>query len=682
MRLLDSLRRKVWPKLVGIDFLRNTISSKPSQSRECEHLSGIDVVDPSALKNKGTKKRVVARCLDADQIDLDIARCTWHLLTGSQRSRRRQIRNKHKKRVASLLKRKQRRLGNFINLVLIQSYADNNGEEFDERRLRYYQGFHDVSCIFLSTLGGTSIPPFKAIQDGEENIVRMHNSLLQPFVASRTAEAMGLHLPSEVLLQISRSHLRDSMKSNFEALTSALRLVVMPLIAKFDPEVHEHLSLCEMEPFFALSWIITWFSHDIRDTSVVKRLFDVFIVSHPMMPVYMSIAMVLHPHNREEVLNVECDFASVHKVLSQLPRNSCSIGWKFIGTQSGGDYVSGDEEDVCHVNMDSDRFFSEDADREHINHDECSTAPSLASESLLSGIDPSRVPFEELIDLSIKLMRRIPPRSLMRLAHKYYGSHIVEQVQASSISLLRPPPDWGLANYAPSDSLSKRSSNRSLKRGSSVTQSKNEGGIVLEAMYPRAAIASGMGPDGEIQSRNRKRRRKRLRMGAVIVGIVAVVCGLAHEKPQSVLGTYSMKLAAKAIMNRMIVRSDGDADSKSIESTMHDVHQGGENGSNASDSVAHAKLLGTMNEPNNVESNERTFTKSQVCMNQMNNIIDEDYSTLVSSDVEDDINGGGGEYVDFEAYVTKVRIQSLKYIQGLVDLARSGLADEAEVVIL
>jgi len=52
--------------------------------------------------------------------------------------------------------------------------------------------------------------------------------------------------------------------------------------------------------------------NDVRDTALVKRLFDFFIVSHPLMVVYMSVAMMIHPLNRIEVLSADCDFACVH----------------------------------------------------------------------------------------------------------------------------------------------------------------------------------------------------------------------------------------------------------------------------------------------------------------------------------------------------------------------------------
>jgi hypothetical protein len=388
-------------KQVTPEYVPETIKTRKKKIR---FLDDVAVVDPSSVKTKGFKKKVMARCLDARQIDLDIPRCTWHLLSGSQRSRRRQMRNKHKKKIGALLKRKQLRLGNLINLTLVQSYA-NSLSDFDERRLRYYQGFHDISCIFLSTLGGESAPYVDSAESDEnESNTKISSTFQQSVVASKTAKAMGLDLACKVLLQISQSHLRDSMKSNFEALTTAMRLVIMPLIKEFDPEIHEYLMSCEMEPFFCLPWIISWFSHDIRDTHTVKRLFDFFIVSHPLMPIYMSIAMLLHPCNREEVLSTECEFASVHKTLSELPRNSCSVGWKFVGNEFGGCYVSGDEETERKISMETASMLSDDMSKDSLYGDEGSMAPSLASESIYSSIDSSRVPFQELIDLAIKFM--------------------------------------------------------------------------------------------------------------------------------------------------------------------------------------------------------------------------------------------------------------------------------------
>lgn len=387
----DAIRKKAWPKLVGIAHSKQTpisslVDSKPQLSTIVP--TSLSVVSPESVSS--FKNSIVASCIDAVQISLDTARCTWHLLNGTQRANKNTMRNKHKKRVRALLKRKQRRLGNFINLTLIRTYDEHT-------KLRYYQGYHDVSCIILSVLGGeTTVPP---------SDMDKHPKTVQA-MATKTAQAMGLDLPSEVLAKLSHSHFVDLMKDNFEHLTKALRLIVFPLMACLDPEVHQHLLDCDMEPFFCLSWIITWFSHDVRDTAVVKRLFDFFIVSHPIMPVYMSIAMVLHPVNRMEVLSSGCDFASLHRTLSQLPMNSCSVGWKFIGSPAGGEYVSGEEDDDDNCSFDG-SILSQDVYREEGGGcgDDDSLAPSLASESMLSGCcDSSRVPFQEVIDMAIKFM--------------------------------------------------------------------------------------------------------------------------------------------------------------------------------------------------------------------------------------------------------------------------------------
>ena len=45
---------------------------------------------------------------------------------------------------------------------------------------------------------------------------------------------------------------------------------------------------------FSLSWVITWFSHVIEDTSSVLRLHDFFLASHPLMSLYVTAAVSLY----------------------------------------------------------------------------------------------------------------------------------------------------------------------------------------------------------------------------------------------------------------------------------------------------------------------------------------------------------------------------------------------------
>lgn len=342
------------------------------------------------------------------------------------------MKNKHRKRIGQLLKKKQRRLGDYLNIVLVLSYFDSysydgGGEEkeggndvIDEttNRLRYYQGFHDVGSIILSALGGGASPSSPSLTSSSlkktpEHVMATNTSTnnadhhdplqlqdLQEQVY-KTSSSMGLTLACQVLLRISHSHLRDAMRPNFQQLQSALKLIVMPLTATFDPQLHAHLFDCEMEPYFCLSWVITWFSHDIRDTAVVKRLFDFFIVSHPLMAVYMSVAMMIHPLNRIEILGTDCDFACVHNALADLPKNSSNVGWKYLPgdnpQQRAAGYVTGDDADDM----------SYDPSLQDQSIDEGDDNGSVISSNLIGGggrNNRARVPFQELIDLSVSLM--------------------------------------------------------------------------------------------------------------------------------------------------------------------------------------------------------------------------------------------------------------------------------------
>ena len=396
----DTLRKRAWPKLVGLhgsDSLetpessslrrsgRSRIPRPDPPSRDLSNSNSthpLDDTDKTDSQPRPSKSDRLVECLDADQIGRDVTRASWHLLNGSQRSRRLQMENKHRKKVANLLRRKQIRLENFINLTLVQSNFDLQEED----QLRYYQGFHDVACIFLSALGGGGSGP-----------IPPNASSLQTLAAS-----MGLDLPSKVLGQVAKSHFRDAMRSNFIQLQVALRLILFPLLARFDPEVHAHLYYCDMEPFFALPWVITWFSHDIRDTALVKRLFDAFIVSHPLFPLYLSAAMILHPINRREILDTDCDFASVHQTLAGLPKNSSMVGWKFKVTDG---YMTNDGEEegsTATTEMDSTFLADELLD---LMDDDGSDAQSMISSNLsFVGSSQDRVPFQELIDTALSYM--------------------------------------------------------------------------------------------------------------------------------------------------------------------------------------------------------------------------------------------------------------------------------------
>jgi hypothetical protein len=607
----------------------NTTSRRPPASPS-RSVASTHTVTPEQQEHKNAITRrkekaaaAAAACFhsqDASQIERDCARCTWHLLTGNQRTQRLQMEHKRNRKVSRLIQRKQNRLANLINWTLVQSYqltAEQQEEQEQqttymttikrsdvtstkkdseqEEKLHYYQGYHDVACIFLSTLGGTSSGRIPGIPGTPP--------LSVPVAAS------GLDLPSAVLLQVSQSHFRDCMRPNFKELQTAMRLALMPLIAVNDPDVHAHLFDCDMQPFFCLSWILTWFAHDIRDTAAVKRLFDVFLVSHPLMPMYMSVAMVVHPLNRREVLATELDFADVHQTLQGLPKNSNMVGFKY---RPGDGYVSDDEEDedgtlsTGATSLDDADFFVEQGGRHldddgqfiHTHHNTSMDTQSLVSTALSSCEPPAKVPFQELIDNSVKLMQRYPPRTLVALATRYYGSEQVNELLADAtpagIRMMEAPPAWASTPTAKADWVlkqrarerrglsaktrrdrrreNKRARSRSRSRGASVTRSgpNSEKEQVVEKFADETSplntstrgrgrhsrnsgapavntkdvakyltdhrntvpvIAIGHGTGDDGDRRRRKRRRFAI-MGVAAVALAAIVAGVVIQNRQ------------------------------------------------------------------------------------------------------------------------------------------------------
>lgn len=68
---------------------------------------------------------------------------------------------------------------------------------------------------------------------------------------------------------------------------------------------------------FALPWYLTWFGHSLNQYKDVVRLYDYFLASDPETPLYVATALVIQ--RRNEVFAEDCDMASIHCLLSQIP---------------------------------------------------------------------------------------------------------------------------------------------------------------------------------------------------------------------------------------------------------------------------------------------------------------------------------------------------------------------------
>jgi hypothetical protein len=151
--------------------------------------------------------------------------------------------------------------------------------------LHYYQGFHDIASVLL-------------------------------LVTDQVGLAHGL------LQQLSVHHLRPYHSATITPVLAILA-GLYPLLSQSDPALVTALQQLNIPPYFALSWIITWFSHDLPCLDLTLRIFDFLIASHPFMPLYLSAAFVLA---RRQLLVTAIqqspDFAIIHHQLREIPRSA------------------------------------------------------------------------------------------------------------------------------------------------------------------------------------------------------------------------------------------------------------------------------------------------------------------------------------------------------------------------
>lgn len=68
---------------------------------------------------------------------------------------------------------------------------------------------------------------------------------------------------------------------------------------------------------FCLPWLITWFAHTLSDYRHVVRLYDFFLASHDLMPMYIATAIVLQKE-KELLAEEEMEVCIVFSILSKV----------------------------------------------------------------------------------------------------------------------------------------------------------------------------------------------------------------------------------------------------------------------------------------------------------------------------------------------------------------------------
>ncbi|XP_058058242.1 TBC1 domain family member 20 [Anopheles bellator] len=146
--------------------------------------------------------------------------------------------------------------------------------------LKYYQGYHDVAITFLLVVG----------------------------------EEVAFH----VMEILSTNHLVECMQETMEPTQRRL-MFIYPLIRHENAALCSYLERSTVGTLFALPWYLTWFGHSLNSYRSVVRLYDYFLASDFLLPIYVTSAIVIYRQN--EIFQEDCDMASLHCLLSQLPED-------------------------------------------------------------------------------------------------------------------------------------------------------------------------------------------------------------------------------------------------------------------------------------------------------------------------------------------------------------------------
>lgn len=359
------LRRQSWPKLVAVD---------PN--------NGTALLDSTNAKEKVKKNQNEGEdsfTADTELIARDVGRAVYFRYPITEATRGLDLSDRNVDYIES---------GQSMLTKLIVSTISENGSG---GRLNYYQGFHDVASVIFV------------------NISR------QPDLACG------------ILHQIAQSHLRDAMMEDFSYMSALLEIVFYPLLQIFDEDLHDYMILREFGPTVFLTWMITLFSHDIHSEEIASRLFDAIIVSHPLMPLYLTIAILVQPKNRQKLVCAEYSEAAMLQVIAST-------------------LLTG------------------------IDHDFVSTHAGFST--------------QDIIECALGFMKRVPPKSLLNLV-KYYdlGQSQILLKRCQSLCLFKEPKSWALT-------MTYNQSNDTVKLPSESEINDSISTLVPDE-YPLAKVASG-----------------------------------------------------------------------------------------------------------------------------------------------------------------------------------------------
>lgn len=149
----------------------------------------------------------------------------------------------------------------------------------DKQSLHYYQGFHDVCLTYMIMFG---------VDEAYQRLDKIIDSHFSTFMQPTMNEAQEF-------------------------------LALIPILLELhDNQLGKFFEIAEVGTIFALSWVITWFSHDIRNEDDVAEIFKFLQEQDPHFILYLCAEVVML--KRDELLKLEPEMSTVHHFLCQIPR--------------------------------------------------------------------------------------------------------------------------------------------------------------------------------------------------------------------------------------------------------------------------------------------------------------------------------------------------------------------------
>ncbi|KAL7557903.1 hypothetical protein ACA910_009218 [Epithemia clementina (nom. ined.)] len=232
--------------------------------------------------------------------------------------------------------------------------------------------------------------------------------------------------------------------------------IVSTLLGVVDLELY-HL----LEPYFGADldpilfrWSSTWFAQDLLDATLMSRLLDLFLVSHPAMPLYVSAAL-LTTHKQVFELMMMMDSTSDRASTYQRQQDENRSNGSHKNNNNSGATVISILQCIMHC-------LSTELHRAHAQHR-----------------------LEGIVQKATSYMRRIPPSDLEAMADSSQSQRHVNR-QGKVLRLLHNgTPSWMSLSQAPTDAQLLREAEQLRLEQEKREQETSQ----LNAYYDEAALA-------------------------------------------------------------------------------------------------------------------------------------------------------------------------------------------------